>query len=691
MEGNYLLLFLVIYPMIGALVSYIIGRKNKTVRDYFAQFICVSEFITFIIVLINYKTLNGASFSWNNFSGLGLHFTFDGFRIIHGVLASFLWLATTFLAREYFKCEKNRNRYYLFTLLTLGSTQGVFLSSDLFTLFIFFEIMSFTSFVWVAQDEKKKSLRAAETYLGIAVIGGLVMLMGLFLLYNAIGTLDMASLLVECQDYTNKPVLYVVAFCFLFGFGAKAGVFLLHVWMPNTYTYAPAPASALLSGILSKTGIYGILIVSGSIFYQDQTWGIIIVVFGVLTMVGGAFMALCSSNLKRTLALSSMSQIGFILVGVGMLGILGQENTIAARGTLLHMVNHSLIKLILFMVAGIIFMNLRKLELNEIQGYGRNKTILKVVFLSAALGISGIPLFNGYISKTLIHESIIEGIHLGVFNGNFLQIVEYLFVISGGFTVAYMTKLFIAIFVESNSDINVQRNFDTMKKGYMSKITAVLLSITALMLPILGCVTTFITDKIADMGQGIMNVETMDEGVEYFNVTNLKGGIVTILIGIIIYVGIVRIWMMKKDQRGNILYIECWPKWINLEEYIYRPIVLKLLPFIGGILSRMCDSLVDGIVVFLRKTFYKDLKLFTEIEEGTKVTLIIGSIINRFVGILNKTIRRKNPLQQNYVHRLAVSHDILVENNHVIARSLSFGLLLFCIGFVVTLLYLLWW
>ena len=125
-------------------------------------------------------------------------------------------------------------------------------------------------------------------------------------------------------------------------------------------------------------------------------------------MFGGALLAVFSVDLKRTLACSSMSQIGFILVGVGMQGLLGEENLPAVHGTLLHMVNHSLIKLVLFMAAGVVFMNVHALDLNEIRGFGRKKPLLKSVFLAGALAIGGIPLFSGYISKTLLHESILE-------------------------------------------------------------------------------------------------------------------------------------------------------------------------------------------------------------------------------------------------------------------------------------------
>ena len=170
--------------------------------------------------------------------------------------------------------------------------------------------------MWVAKEEKKEALKAAETYLAVAVIGGLVMLFGIFLLQNTIHTLEISQLLEKSKLVANKGPLYIAGGCILFGFGAKAGVFPLHIWLPKAHPVAPAPASALLSGILTKTGVFGILIVSCNLFFGDELWGRLILVLGILTMFGGALLALFSVDIKRTLACSSMSQIGFMLIGI---------------------------------------------------------------------------------------------------------------------------------------------------------------------------------------------------------------------------------------------------------------------------------------------------------------------------------------------------------------------------------------
>ncbi len=618
--------------------------------------------------------------------GFGLHFKLDGFRLIYGCIAAFMWMMTTILSGSYFSGHKNTGRFYLFLLMTLGATMGVFLSADLYTTFIFFEIMSFTSYVWVAQEENAPSLKAAETYLAVAVTGGLVMLMGVFLLYHSLGTLEIDALRAAVASTSDRGVIYVAGGCMLFGFGAKAGAFPLHIWLPKAHPVAPAPASALLSGILTKTGIYGTLILSCHLFLHDGAWGSVVLALGVITMLGGAVLAVFSVDLKRTLACSSMSQIGFILVGIGMQGLLGEENATAVHGTLLHMVNHSLIKLVLFMAAGVIYMNAHGLDLNRIRGYGRKKPLLAGIFLTGALAIGGIPLFGGYISKTLLHEAILE---FG--GGGVMKAVEWTFLFSGGLTIAYMTKLFAAIFVEKNRDAALQEKYDGETRtegkgrGYMNGAAAFALTGSALVLLVWGLFPHSLMDRAARLGQSFMSPEDGGAVVRYFSPGNLSGALISVIIGAAVYLLFIRKLLVRDGA-----YVNAWPGWLDLEELLYRPLLLKILPAIFGVLCRIPDSLLDALVVLFRKTIYRDSPLPCERLEGNAFTAALGNVLNRIESIGNHTWRRKKaPRQINYVHFLAIKNDELKEDSRIIGRSLSFGLLLFCIGLSLTLIYLL--
>lgn len=712
-QERVLLAAAVFFPMAAGIVSYLTGRKNKKLRDQFVGLVAIMEFVLMVMVVLWYGTAGGFC-TIPGVCGFGLHFTVDGFRALYGAVAAFMWMMTSLFSEEYFAHYRNRNRYYLFQLITLGATEAVFLSGDLYTTFIFFEVMSFASYVWVAQDERKESLRAAATYLGVAVIGGLVMLMGLFLLYHQAGTLTISELYDACQ---GKNV-YPAAFCLFFGFGAKAGAFPLHIWLPKAHPVAPAPASALLSGILTKTGVFGILVISCRILFHDAVWGTFVLLIGVLTMAAGAVLALFSIDFKRTLACSSVSQIGFILTGIGMQGLLGEENALAVQGSFLHMMNHSLFKLVLFMTAGVIYMNLHKLDLNDIRGFGRKKPLLMGIYLCGALGIGGIPLFSGYVSKTLIHESIVEYIELlkegvaepALLGAGDMKLIEWVFLISGGFTVAYMCKLFFAVFIEKNSNPTVQAKYDAMSGTYMNKKSAFVLTVSAVLFPVMGILPHMTMDKAAGFVKGFFGLEHIHE-VSYFSFANLKGGLTSITIGVVVYLLIGRLWMIRKEENGDTVYVDYWPRVLDLEDYLYRPILLrvlpsvcgaicfvldhavdfiaKILPIAGSVEASFFDTLVDTIVVFLRKTIYKDSPRPQELLEGNALTYRLGSLVNHVVGILNKTAWRERPNEKDYTHQYALAYTSFKENTSLIGRSLSYGLILFCLGLLATLVYLL--
>ena len=687
---DHLMYLLVFLPMAAAIVSYLIGRKSKIVRDYFVRLVLLAEFALSLALLTG--SGEGALVSLGGVCGMGLHFTVDGFRRIYVAIAALMWLVSGQFSPEYLAHYRNRNRYYLFVLVTLGATVAIFLSADLYTIFVFFELMSLCSYVWVAQDEKPDSLRAGGTYLAVAVLGGMVLLMGLFLLYHQAGTLMIDQLAEACAG--KKP--YAAAICMLVGFGAKAGAYPLHIWLPKAHPVAPAPASSLLSGILTKTGIFGILIISVRILAHDELWGTVILLVGVVTMFLGALLALFSVNFKRTLACSSVSQIGFILVGVGMLGLLGEENALAARGAFLHMVNHSVFKLVLFLVAAVIFQNTHRLELNEVRGFGRKKPLLMACYLLGALGIGGIPGWSGYVSKTLLHESIVEYTH-GLAHGEFasrfftesgMTGIEWLFLISGGLTVAYMCKLFVAVFVEENADASVQRTFEG-KKRYLSPVSAALLLAVACLIPVMGLLPHRTMDVLADMAQNFLGVHHAPHAVQYFAWVNLKGSVISLAVGAVLYFAVVRGWMMKKQADGTKAYVNRWPAWLDLEELLYRPLLLTVLPAVCGFVCRGLDLLLDGIVVLLRKTVYCDSPNRGELEEGNALTHTVGVILNVLEELLNKTIWKHHEHKKDLEHWFVLKYAAFKENVTVIGRSLSFGLVAFCIGLCATLAYLL--
>ena len=568
-----LLLMLVFLPFLCAPLSFLIGRRWKRGRDTFALGVSALELLLTLTLLAGG---GGERVELPGFCGLGISFQSGDFHTVMALLAATGWTAATVFSREYFAHLRRRNRYYLFWLATLGGTMGVFLSADLFTTFIFFEVMSFTSYVAVVQTEDEAALRAGETYLAVAVIGGMITLSGLFLLFWQLGTLRFDQMGQAAALVRDRNLLWAGGLLTLVGFGAKAGAFPLHIWLPTAHPAAPAPASAVLSGVITKTGIYGVAVLSTTLFLHDGQWGLLLAVIGGITMVLGAALAVCSADLKRTLACSSISQIGFILVGLAMQCLLGHHNALAVDGTILHIVNHSLVKMALFPAAGIIYLSTHSFQLDDIRGFGRGKPLLALCMGLPMLSLAGLPLLSGYVSKTLLHESIVEYIHLGTPLAGWFTLLEWLFLFTGGLTLAYMLKLFLCIFVEQNR--LPQRVLDQKwhtEHGYIARPSAAVLVCYAALMPALGLRPGTAMDPIAAFARAFFHGEAPAHAVDYFAWVNLKGAVISIAIGLAVYFGVVRTVLMPQDGQGR-RYADPIPKRLNLEYGVYRPL-LRLL------------------------------------------------------------------------------------------------------------------
>ncbi len=607
--GAQIMLSAILLPIICGILGWVCNMLGNYQHDFTMRTFAKSLFyggaiLCFAAVCCLPEHID-SSFFVVGFGGFGLSFHLDGLRLILCVLTSFCWLIVSVFTPVALAPYAHKSRFLLFMLLTEGATIGVFLSADLFTTLVCFEVMSITSWVMVAHEESPTTSRAADSYLAFAVLGGLSTLMGLFMIYTALGTLSIAELAAAAASYDNKAWLYVAGGLTLVGFAAKAGMFPLHTWMPGAYVVTPAPGTALLSAILSKAGLFGILVLSTQLFMHDAAFGTVILAFGLITMVVGGVLGVFSNHLKRTLACSSMSQIGFILVGIGMQCILGEEGTLAIWGVILHICNHSLFKLCLFLCAGVIFANIANFDLNKIRGYGRGKWVLMYTFGMAAIGIGGVPLWSGYISKTLLHESIVEGIaHLAAHGESalFLEISEWVFLISGGLTVAYMAKLFFCVFVEKNADAALQAEYDAQNSKYLNKISAAALVLIGSISPIFGLTAHTSMEGIAALANDFSGSENPAHAVEYFSLEILKGAGISLAIGALIYLVIVRKWMIKQG-----VYRDLWPAKLNLEEGLYRPLLLNGLPFVGALCARLCASLFEWLRKLCRNIlFYND-------------------------------------------------------------------------------------
>jgi len=583
LNSQIILIYIILIPLIGSFIGFIIGKKDESARSVFNITMTGINFL--VITSLYFDIMNGTlEIFVPNIMGTGLFLKLDMFRYIFVWLTSLIWFLITIYSTQYFLSYKNRNRYYLFFMITYGSTLGIFLSNNLLNLFTFFEIMSLSSYPLIIHDEDKYSHDAGKTYLIMAVSGGLVLLMGLFLLYDYTQTLDIDVIKYVIRDIGN--IKYAIAGLIIAGFGVKAGMYPLHLWLPKAHPASPAPASAILSGVLLKTGIFGILVTTQLMGFSDKYISNVLIVLGFITMFLGGFLAMYQRNIKRILAYSSMSQMGYIIVGIGLMGILHEHKAIALYGTIYHMINHMIFKVLLFMSAGVIYMKLHELSINGIGGVGRKRKTLKICFFIGSCAIMGVPGFSGFISKNLIHHALTEAVHL--YGGAWLYLGELIFVISSAFTTAYLLKLFIAVFVEK-SDHDIE--------NIKMKVTGrafVPMTVFAAMIIFIGVKPNFVMNIIYKSAESFNIYDKID--THFYSIENIKSSFVSIFLGILIYVFFIR-KVLKKGNGINWWYENTSLNWFSLEEDLFIPLFTFIFKISSFILRLFDDGLLKLITI----------------------------------------------------------------------------------------------
>lgn len=584
---------------------------------------------------------------------LGLHFATGGLGGLYGALTALLWTLASLFAPRYFQGKISTPRYIFFFLITLGATVGVFLAEDLMTLFLFFEVMSLASCAWVAHEETEKALDATKTYLTISVTGGLVLLMGLFLLYNQTGTLTIR----ELSAAANPDALLPACLCLLFGFGTKAGIFPLHIWLPKAHPEAPAPASALLSGILTKTGCFGAILITVHLMAGSAVWNHILLILGMITMLTGAIPALFANQIKRILALSSLSQIGFIFTGIAMTGFAG-EKSMAAQGTILYMVNHSLAKTVLFLFAGAVYCTAHTLDLNALRGWGKGRPLLHVCFLSGALSLAGTPFFCGYLGKTLIHEAIAEYASQG---GILFHVAEWVFLIAGGLTLAYLLKIYIMLFHMG------ERRKD---KGEKLRLPAVAAPIPCVILLPAIAVVPALYRRIASIGLSGMGIAPLPDDFSLYSLHNLTGIGISFFIGIAVYLGIVQGLLYRNKKYRTVVFP------VSMEKTVYIP-VCKALKELLILLCRIVCDLPAILLLLFKRIVLRPLD--SPHERRHNLLKKIGDAYDR--------IRGKDARTSADV--LIDTYTTIQDTTGKILSNFSFALLMTCLGVCIILIFLL--
>jgi len=393
--------------LVTAILIFPLSEENHRIRTWLNIFGAVAKLV-FIGVML-WGVLHEHDY-WTRIpivEGLDLVLHADAFAMLFMTLSALLWLVTTVYAIGYLEEAPHRSRFFGFFSLCVASTMGISMAGNLFTFFVFYELLTLSTYPLVVHKGSEKAIKAGNTYLFYTVTGSAVLLLAIVWLYLLAGPQDFVEggylNSVDPQYHTSLMVIFTLL---ILGFGVKAAIFPLHGWLPQAMV-APAPVSALLHAVaVVKAGAFGIVRVVydvfGVVFAHELGVLMILTVMSAFTIVYGSVLAVFQDGLKKRLAYSTVSQVSYIALGVSLFGPTGIIGGIA------HLVHQGLMKITLFFCAGNFAETLGVNNVSEMKGIGRRMPLTMTAFTIGAFGMIGLPPLAGFVSKWYLGLGALE-------------------------------------------------------------------------------------------------------------------------------------------------------------------------------------------------------------------------------------------------------------------------------------------
>ncbi|QBD87247.1 monovalent cation/H+ antiporter subunit D family protein [Clostridium tetani] len=434
----------ILFPMVIAIFIGF-GRFRENIRN---SIVAITVFLNLFFIIYIFKNKGTAFFTVvkiNEF--LDIYLKIDKLGVFFSLLVSILWIFTSFYSMEYMKHEGKENRFFAFFLVTLGVTLGISFSGNLVTLYLFYEVLTLATFPLVIHSGSKEALKSGRKYLIYSFVGATFVLLGMIFLFTVTKGLDFYPKGIIRDFKLNKTLISTSYIVMFLGFGVKAALVPFHSWLPKAMV-APTPVSSLLHAVaVVKSGVFALIRITYYVFGGEIVKLIYgrkyLLLFVTISILMGSFLALHQSNLKKRLAYSTISQLGYILLGILIL------NGNSLVGGLLHLINHAVIKITLFFCVGTIMYTRGKTDIDEIKGIGKEMPYTMWCFTISSISLIGIPPTNGFVSKWYLAQG-------GLLEGK--VIFPAILLISALLTAMYLLPIItVAFFKKDEQHKNVEK------------------------------------------------------------------------------------------------------------------------------------------------------------------------------------------------------------------------------------------
>ncbi len=390
----------VIIPLIGAPLGLMFRRSpaGAWLLALIISWVTLADSLALLLIVSGGEAVSYEIGNWA--APWGIEYRVDMLAAYVIVIVSGIGAVTMLYARQSVEAEIPRDRIYLFYtmyLLTLSGLLGIATTGDTFNLFVFLEISSLSTYVMVSLGAERRALTAAFRYLVLGTVGATFYVIGVGLMYQMTGTLNMADLVDRLPEVAEtRTILAAVAFLTV-GIGLKLGLFPVHVWLPNAYTYAPSVVTAFLAATATKVAVYVLVRIYYTLFkggvFETLPVDEILLALSIVAIIAMSAVAIFQTNVKRLLAYSSVAQIGYMLIGISLVTITG------LTAGILHLFNHALMKGALFLALGCVFFRIRSVNVDDMAGLAKVMPWTMAAFVTGGLSLIGIPLTVGFVSK----------------------------------------------------------------------------------------------------------------------------------------------------------------------------------------------------------------------------------------------------------------------------------------------------
>lgn len=402
MNNTNFLFWLILIPLIASPIVYIVGRletrSNKLPRiaRWLAIIALAAAYIP--LFLASKSVLSGEAIIYQMNA---ISMELDGIALLFSAVVITLCLLVIIFSTSYMSGEDNEEKFYALLLAMSGAMIGLVCAKDLFNLWVWFEAMAVTSYMLVSFYRKQPAaLEAGVKYLVQSASGSVLVVIGIALVFMTAGTLDMSQI----AGKGSPEMMALAGAFFIVGFGVKSALVPLHTWLPDAHSQAPSGISAMLSGVVIEAGLIALLRSLSITWLANIPWGVIIMWFAAINMLVGNLMALRQKEVKRMLAYSSVSHMGYILMGIGF--ALAYQQLNGAAGSFFHLITHAFGKGLAFLSAGTLLYTLRlskhdhsPLLVTDLDGASRRYPITALAFSIAVLSLGGLPPLGGFMSK----------------------------------------------------------------------------------------------------------------------------------------------------------------------------------------------------------------------------------------------------------------------------------------------------